>query len=62
MRSGDCQCGEDSQGRVSGSVVTPSKPMRFPAARLVLHAQDLGDKIVLSDALHTNHETAQQIL
>jgi len=52
----------DSQGRFLGSVVTPSKTNEIPAARLVLHAQDLGDKIVLSDALHTNHETAQQIL
>jgi hypothetical protein len=52
----------DSQGRFLGSVVTPSKTNEIPAARLVLREQDLIDKIVLSDALHTNHETAQQIL
>ena len=52
----------DSQGRFLGSVVTPSKTNEIPAARLVLHEQDLVDKIVLTDALHTNHETAQQIL
>lgn len=52
----------DSQGRFLGSVVTPSKTNEIPAARLVLHEQDLVDKIVLTDALHTNQETAQQIL
>jgi hypothetical protein len=52
----------DSQGRFLGSVVTPSKTNEIPAARLVLHEQDLVDKIVLTDALHTNDQTAQQIL
>ncbi|HWQ93102.1 MAG TPA: ISAs1 family transposase [Clostridia bacterium] len=52
----------DSQGRFLGSVLTPSKTNEIPAARLVLHEQDLVDKIVLTDALHTNHETAKQIL
>jgi hypothetical protein len=52
----------DSQGRFLGSVVTPSKTNEIPAARRVLHAQDLVHKIVLTDALHTNQETAQQIL
>lgn len=52
----------DSQGRFLGSVVTPSKTNEISAARLVLHLQDLVAKIVLTDALHTNHETAQQIL
>jgi len=52
----------DSTGRFLGSVVTPSKTNEITAARLVLHEQDLVDKIVLTDALHTNDETAQQIL
>ncbi|MHB1306349.1 MAG: ISAs1 family transposase, partial [Limisphaerales bacterium] len=52
----------DSTGRFLGSVVTPSKTNEIPAARLVLHEQDLVDKIVLTDALHTNDETARQIL
>lgn len=52
----------DSQGRFLGSVVTPAKTNEIPAARLVLQKQDLVGKIVLTDALHTHHETAQQIL
>jgi hypothetical protein len=52
----------DSQGRFLGSVVTPSKTNEIPAARLLLRKQDLVGKIVLTDALHTNHESAQQIL
>ena len=52
----------DSQGRFLGSVVTPAKTNEIPAARLILAEQDLVGKIVLTDALHTNHETAQQIL
>ena len=52
----------DSQGRFLGSVVTPSKTNEITAARDVLRGQDLAGKIVLTDALHTNQETAQQIL
>ena len=52
----------DSQGRFLGSVVTPAKTNEIPAARLILAEQDLVGKIVLTDALHTNQETAQQIL
>jgi len=52
----------DSRGRFLGSVVTPSKTNEIPAARLVLQKQDLVGKIVLADALHTNAQTAQQIL
>lgn len=52
----------DSQGRFLGSVLTESKSNEIPAARLLLRGQDLLDKIVLADALHTNEETAQQIL
>ncbi|MHB9010310.1 MAG: hypothetical protein ACYDC1_25670 [Limisphaerales bacterium] len=43
-------------------MVTASKTKEIPGARLVLRQQDLVDKIVLTDALHTNDETAQQIL
>jgi hypothetical protein len=52
----------DSQGRFLGSVLTQSKSNEIPAARLLLRGQDLLEKIVLTDALHTNEETAQQIL
>lgn len=52
----------DSQGRFLGSVVTPSKTNEIPAARQLLREQELAGKIVLADALHTNQETAQQIL
>lgn len=52
----------DSQGRFLGSVLTQSKSNEIPAARQVLRGQDLAGKIVLSDALHTNQETAQHIL
>lgn len=52
----------DSQGRFLGSVVTPAKTNEISAARLILAKQDLAGKIVLTDALHTNPETARQIL
>jgi hypothetical protein len=52
----------DSQGRFLGSVVTPSKTNETCAARVLLRQQELAGKIVLADALHTNQETAQQIL
>lgn len=52
----------DSQGRFLASVVTPAKTNEIAAARLILAEQDLVGKIVLTDALHTNLETAQQIL
>lgn len=52
----------DTQGRFLGSVLTESKSNEIPAARLLLRGQDLLEKIVLTDALHTNEETAQLIL
>jgi hypothetical protein len=52
----------DSQGRFLGSVLTESKSNETPAARRLLRGQNLADKIVLTDALHTNEQTAQQIL
>jgi len=52
----------DSQGRFLGSVLTSSKSNEIPAARQLLRQQDLLGKITLTDALHTNEETARQIL
>jgi Druantia protein DruA len=52
----------DSQGRFLGSVLTSSKSNEIPAARLLLRGQELSGKIILADALHTNEETARQIL
>jgi len=52
----------DSQGRFLGSVVTDSKSNEIPAARELLAGQDLLRKIVLTDALHTQDQTAQKIL
>lgn len=52
----------DSQGRFLGSVVTPAKSNEIPAARQLLRGQDLLGKITVADAIHTQDETAQQIL
>jgi hypothetical protein len=52
----------DSQGRFLGSVVTQSKSNEIPAARQLLRGQDLLGKIIVADAIHTQDETAQQIL
>ncbi len=52
----------NSAGRFLGSVVTESKSNEIPAGRQLLRQQDLLGKIVLADALHTQVETAQQIL
>lgn len=52
----------DSQGRFLGSVVTASKSNEIPAARELLRGQDLLGKITLTDAIHTQDETARQIL
>jgi len=52
----------DSQGRFLGSVVTPAKTNEIPAARQLLGGQDLRGKIVIADAMHTQHETGQDIL
>ena len=52
----------DSQGRFLGSVLTDSKSNEIPAGRQVLRGQDLLGKIVLADALHTQDDTARQIL
>jgi hypothetical protein len=52
----------NSTGRFLGSVMTDSKSNEIPAARQLLRQQDLVGKTVLGDALHTQVETAQQIL
>jgi hypothetical protein len=49
-------------GQYLGGMITQAKSNEIPAARLVLRRLDLIDKIVLSDAAHTQVETAQQIL
>ena len=52
----------NGQGQYLGGVITPAKSNEIPAARQLLGRLDLGEKIVLADALHTQVETAQQIL
>lgn len=52
----------DAQGRFLGSVVTESKSNEIPAARRLLAGQDLMGKILVADAMHTQVETAKQIL
>jgi hypothetical protein len=52
----------DSEGCFLGSVVTESKSNEIPAARQLLPRLDLQGKITLTDALHTQTETARQIL
>jgi predicted transposase YbfD/YdcC len=52
----------DSTGRFLGSVLTDSKSNEIPAGRDLLRQQDLLGKIVLADAIHTQDETARQIL
>ena len=52
----------DSQGRFLGSVVTQSKSNEIPAARQLLRGQNLLGKILVADAMHTQDQTAQQIL
>jgi len=52
----------NSEGRFLGSVITESKSNEIPAGRRLLGKLDLVGKMVLADALHTQDETAQQIL
>lgn len=52
----------NSTGRFLGSVLTQAKSNEIPDRRQLLRQQDLLGKIVLADALHTQTETAQQIL
>jgi len=46
-------------GQYLGGVITQDKSNEIPAARQVLGRLDLADKIVLTDALHTQVETAR---
>ena len=50
------------QGQYLGGVITQAKSNEIPAARQVLSGLDLAGKLVLTDALHTQVETAQLIL
>ena len=52
----------DSTGRFLGSVVTDSKSNEIPAGRQLLLKQDLLGKITIADAIHTQDETARQIV
>ena len=52
----------NSEGRFLGSVMTGSASNEIPAGRRLLGKQDWVGKIVLADALHTQDETARQIL
>src|SRR6266498_996218 len=52
----------DCAGRFLGSVITDSKSNEIPAARQLLGGQDLLGKILVADAMHTQDETAKQIL
>ena len=49
-------------GRWLGTVCTEAKSNEIPAARALLHKVNVTGKTVLADALHTQVETAQQIL
>lgn len=52
----------DGNGRYLGSVMTDRKSNEVPAARELLSGIDLSGKSVLCDALHTNADTARQIV
>ena len=52
----------DGQGQYLGGVITEAKSNEIPAARQVLRRLDLAGKLVITDALHTQVETGQQIL
>jgi hypothetical protein len=52
----------NGSGRFLGSVVTPAKTNEITAGRQLLRTLELSGKITLTDALHTQVETAQQIL
>ena len=52
----------NGQGQYLGGLCTPAKTNEIPAGRQLLRRLDLTGKLVLADALHTQVETAQQIL
>ena len=49
-------------GRWLGSVCTQTKSNEIPAARELLKKIDIAGKTVVADALHTQHDTARQIV
>ena len=49
-------------GQYLGGVLTEAKSNEIPAARQLLGRLDLANKVVLSDAAHTQVHTAQQVL
>ncbi len=49
-------------GRWLGSVCTESKSNEIPAARDLINKIDVEGKIVVADALHTQYETARQVV
>ena len=49
-------------GRWMGSVCTAAKSNEIPAARELLEKIDVKEKIVVFDALHTQHETARAVV
>lgn len=52
----------NGKGQYLGGVITKAKSNEIPAARQLLGQLEMGGKIVLADALHTQVETAQVIL
>jgi hypothetical protein len=52
----------NGKGQYLGGIITEDKSNEIPAARQLLGRLDLGGKIVLADALHTQVETGQLIL
>lgn len=52
----------NGRGQYLGGDLTPHKSNEIPAARQLLGRLDLRDKLVLTDAAHTQVETAQQVL
>jgi predicted transposase YbfD/YdcC len=52
----------NGSGRFLGGVITADKSNEIPAARQVLRQVEVLGKTVVMDALHTNVETARQIL
>lgn len=52
----------NGKGQFLGGLITESKSNEIPAARQLIERLDLGGKITLTDAAHTQVETGQQIL
>jgi hypothetical protein len=52
----------NGRGQFLGGVITQTKSNEIPAARQLLGRLELGGKIVLSDAAHTQVETGQVVL